>query len=153
MAGHGVVGVGEGQPVTCWRACARVTRRLAAVRSVASPLALGCGMGKYLAIFHGAATKEQRQDLSTEDSQRFVERWAGWAGQLGRALIDPGAPLFRKVRLTADTAAAFEDSKTGYAIVQAESQEEAVRMFATHPHLDLTSGNSIEVIECPDPPT
>lgn len=110
-------------------------------------------MGKYLAIFNGAATEKQRQDLSSEESQRFVERWAAWAGEVGDALIDPGAPLYRKVRLTGDTAAAFEDSKTGYAIVEAGSHDQAVRMFATHPHLELAEGNSIEIIECPAPPS
>ncbi len=46
----------------------------------------------------------------------------------------------------------FTDSKTGYAIVEATSHDEAVRMFAEHPHLLLHSGNAIEVLECPKVP-
>ena len=110
-------------------------------------------MVKYLAIFNGAATEEARESITPEDSSAFVERWGAWAGALGAALVDPGAPLYRKVRLTADTAEPFEDAKTAYAIVEATSHEQAVEMFSTHPHLDLAAGNSIEVIECPTPPT
>jgi len=110
-------------------------------------------MGRYLAIFHGAATEEARQNLSAEDSDAFMTRWAAWAGKLGESLVDPGAPLYRKVLLTADGTAPFEDSKVAYAIVEAASHDHAAEMFATHPHLQLGAGNSIEIIECPAPPT
>ena len=110
-------------------------------------------MGRYLAIFIGAAADGARQNLTAEDSSAFVERWATWAGSAGDALVDPGAPLYRKVRLDADTAVAFEDAKIAYAIVEAASHDQAVQMFATHPHLDLAPGNSIEIIECPAPPS
>lgn len=110
-------------------------------------------MGSYLAIFYGAATDEARESITAEESNAFVERWGAWAGDLGDALVDPGAPLSEKTRLTADGAAPFEDAKTAYAIVAAASHADAVRMFTTHPHLDLATGNSIEIIECPAPPS
>ena len=109
-------------------------------------------MGKYLAIFNGAAPDETRENITPEDSSAFVAGWGSWATDLGEALVDPGAPLYREIRLTADAATPFEDSKTGYAPVDAASQEQAVMMFASHPHLGLIPGNSIEIIECPAPP-
>ena len=109
-------------------------------------------MGKYLAIVNGAATDEARTSITPEGSSAFIASWGAWATELGEALVDPGAPLYRKVRLTADAAMPFEDSKTGYAIVDAESHERAVAMFATHPHVGLMSGNSIEIIEGPAAP-
>ena len=96
-------------------------------------------MGKYLAIFNGAATDEARANITPEESNAFVTRWGEWAGALGAALIDPGAPLFRKLRLTADAIQPFEDSKTAYAIVEAASHHPAAEMFSTHPHLSLES--------------
>lgn len=68
------------------------------------------------------------------------------------ALVDPGAPLYRKKRLTAHGVEDFTDSRTGYAIVEAATHDEAVQIFAEHPHLLLHSGNSIEVLECPAAP-
>lgn len=109
-------------------------------------------MAKYLAIFIGTATAEERESITDEQSAAFVKSWGAWASALGPALIDPGSPLFQKVRLTADSAEPFEDSKTAYAIVEAASHKEAVEFFSTHPHLSLLQGNSIEVIECPAPP-
>ena len=109
-------------------------------------------MATFLAIFTGAATDEERERLTDEQSAVFVEQWGAWAGSLGPALVDPGAPLFTKVRLTAEGAAPFEDAKTAYAVVEAPSHDAAVGLFTTHPHLALHPGNAIEVIECPAPP-
>jgi hypothetical protein len=46
----------------------------------------------------------------------------------------------------------FTDTKVAYAIVEADSHERAVRIFAEHPHLSLSEGNSIEILECPAVP-
>lgn len=109
-------------------------------------------MTKYLAIFNGAASNQERASVTPEESNAFIARWGTWAKEIGDALIDPGAPLYRKVRLTADATEPFEDSKVAYAIVDAASHDDAVDMFAPHPHLGLMPGNSIEIIECPAPP-
>jgi len=116
-------------------------------------IALACSMAEFLAILNGAATDEARESITPADSSAFVERWNLWAGELGDALVDPGSPLYRKVRLTAGAAEQFEDSKVAYALVDADSHDQAVEMFATHPHLELIPGNSIEIIECPAPPS
>lgn len=34
----------------------------------------------------------------------------------------------------------------------ADAHDDAVAIFAEHPHLQLASGNSIDVLECPGPP-
>jgi hypothetical protein len=62
-------------------------------------------MVKYLAIFNGAASDQARASITPEASSAFIARWGVWANALGDALVDPGAPLYRKVRLTADATA------------------------------------------------
>ncbi len=37
---------------------------------------------------------------------------------------------------------------TGFIVVQAESHEEAARMFEGHPHFAHFPGDSVEVMEC-----
>ena len=81
-----------------------------------------------------------------------MEAWGAWAQTHAGALVDPGAPLFRKRILTATSVAEFEDARVGYAIVEAASHEAAVDIFSTHPHLSLHPANSIEVMECPEIP-
>jgi hypothetical protein len=66
--------------------------------------------------------------------------------------VDPSAPLFLKKLVTSHGVEDFTDSKTGYAILEAASHDEAVQIFAQHPHLMLHPGNSIEVLECPPAP-
>ena len=106
-------------------------------------------MGTYLAILNGAAGEADKAELTDQQQSDFMAAWAAWALAHERALVDPGAPLFRKKRVTADRVEDFEDAKVAYAVVEAESHDDAVRIFGEHPHLTLTDGNSIEVIECP----
>jgi hypothetical protein len=108
-------------------------------------------MGRYLAIYHGAADDTAR-GLSAEQERAFMHAWGAWAQAHQDALVDAGSPLYRKKTVTAHGVEDFTDSKTAYAIVEAASHDDAVRIFAEHPHLALMQGNSIEVLECPAAP-
>jgi hypothetical protein len=109
-------------------------------------------MTRFLAIYNGAADALDKGSLSEEQQSEFMNAWAAWAQAHQKSLVDPGAPLYMKKLVTAHGVEDFTDSKTGYAIVEAESHDEAVQIFAEHPHLRLISGNSIEVLECPPVP-
>ena len=109
-------------------------------------------MGKFLAILHGAADDESKNELSAEQQGEFMRAWGAWAQANQDALVDPGAPLFMKKVVTSQGIKDFTDTKVGYTIVEARSHDEAVRIFSEHPHLGLLRGNSIEVLECPPVP-
>jgi len=109
-------------------------------------------MGKFLAIFNGAADEVDKAELSEEKQTEFMSAWASWAQANAGALVDPGAPLNAKKLVTAQGVEDFTDAKTGYTIVEADSHDEAVRIFSEHPHLRLFPGNSIAVLECPPVP-
>lgn len=109
-------------------------------------------MGRLLAIYNGAADSETKDELSEEQQGEFMRAWAAWAQANQDALVDPGAPLYRKKVVTQDRVEDFTDAKVGYAIVEADSHDEAVRVFSEHPHLSLIEGNSIEVLQCPSMP-
>lgn len=109
-------------------------------------------MTRFLAIYHGAADQLEKGRLSEAEQAEFMAAWATWAQTHQGSLVDPGAPLHMKKLVTAHAVEDFTDSKTGYAIVQADSHDAAVQMFAQHPHLQLHRGNSIEVLECPAMP-
>lgn len=77
----------------------------------------------------------------------------GFLGTTHRhSLVDSGAPLYLKQLVTAHGVEDVTDSKTGYAIVEAQSHDEAVQIFAEHPYLLLHSGNAIELLEFPAAP-
>ncbi|MBB4700932.1 hypothetical protein [Sphaerisporangium siamense] len=110
-------------------------------------------MGKFLAVLNGAADNADKAKFTEQQQTEFMNAWAVWAQKNEHALIDPGAPLFRKKLVTTRGVEDFTDSKTGYAIVEAETHEDAARLFSDHPHIALLPGNSIEVLECPPIPS
>ncbi|MGN9766517.1 hypothetical protein ACTMS2_15315 [Micromonospora sp. SD12] len=109
-------------------------------------------MGRFLALFNGAADEVSRAELTEQQQTEFIHAWASWAQANEKALIDPGAPLNAKRLVTAQGVEDFTDAMTGYTIVEADSHDEAVQIFSGHPHLRLSAGNSIAVLECPPPP-
>ncbi|MEU7946443.1 hypothetical protein AB0C50_17340 [Micromonospora taraxaci] len=109
-------------------------------------------MGRFLALFHGAADEAGKTDLTEQQQTEFINAWASWAQANEKAIVDPGAPLNAKKLVTAQGVEDVTDSLTGYTIVEAGSHDEAVQIFSGHPHLGLFVGNSIAVLECPPPP-
>ncbi|MEU6073064.1 hypothetical protein [Micromonospora sp. NPDC047074] len=109
-------------------------------------------MGRFLALFNGAADEVGKAELTEQQQAEFIHAWASWAQVNEKALIDPGAPLNAKKLVTAQGVEDFTDPMTGYAVVSADSHDEAVQIFSGHPHLRLFAGNSIAVLECPPPP-
>ncbi|WP_269304244.1 hypothetical protein [Aeromicrobium sp. HA] len=106
-------------------------------------------MSRFLAILDGAADDESKNELSDDQQAEFLAAWGAWAQVHESALVDPGAPLFRKKVVTKAGVEDFTDAKVAYAIVEAGSHDEAARILAAHPHLTLSAGNTIEVLECP----
>jgi hypothetical protein len=105
-------------------------------------------MARFLAIFNGAADEAA---LTDAQQTALMDAWARWAQADEPALADPGAPLNANKLVTARGVEDVTDAMTGYALV-AGSHDEAVRIFADHPHLGLSAGNSIAVLQCPAPP-
>jgi hypothetical protein len=111
-------------------------------------------MARFLTILHGTDADVDRVEPNAQQQREFMNAWAAWAHDHGEALVDPGSPRFRKKRLTAKgdedlRLEDYEDSAVAYAIVEADTHDEAVQIVSEHPHLRLAVGNSIEVIECP----
>lgn len=110
-------------------------------------------MGKFLAILLGAADELDEAQISQERQMEFMTAWGEWAQKAGSNLVDPGHPLYRKKRVSAEGVVDFEDDRVSYCIVEADTHEAAVELLADHPHLGLHPGNAIEVLECPPVPT
>ena len=104
----------------------------------------------FLGILNGSAYSATSPELTEEQQAEFMAEWARWATEAGSALVDPGRPLFRKRRVTAQGVESIEDLRVAYMLVSATSHDAAVDIVRAHPHLSLAPGNSIDVIECPD---
>ena len=102
---------------------------------------------KFLAIFYGGASPEEKvEPIDEQTQQSFMNVWMEWANANKDSILDNGTPLSNTIAVDQSGSSDAENHMTAYAIVQAESHEQAVEMFKNHPHLTLHPKNRIEVV-------
>lgn len=105
-------------------------------------------MKKFMALY--MAPREMMQEMmkaSPEEQQKGMADWNKWIQDRAKDLADPGAPLGRTKRITADGVSEAKNDIGGYSVVQAESAEEAAALFEDNPHVRM-KGAWVELIEC-----
>jgi hypothetical protein len=107
-------------------------------------------MKKFMAVYIGSATPEQRAEFQADQEtiQAGMEAWGKWMQDHQAAIVDSGGPLGKTKRADQSGIADRSNQLTGYVIVQAESHEEAARMFEGHPHFAIFPGEAVEIMEC-----
>lgn len=100
-------------------------------------------MTNYLLIFHGGDASE-----GEEAQAEVMTAWTRWYDEMGAAVVDSGNPVSQAITLDAEGSAhagGGANPATGYAIIRADSMDEAVAHARRSPH--LLSGGSVEVAE------
>ena len=87
------------------------------------------------------ALKMPKDELATWNTQ-----WQAWMQKLGSSSVDMGAPLARVKTVTQNSITDSRNNIGAYMIVQADSHDEAAKLFSDSPHFML-EGGSIEVME------
>ena len=64
------------------------------------------------------------------------------------SIVNPGAPLGKTKKVDKSGIADTRNELGAWVVVQAESIEEAAKMFEGHPHFTIFPGDRVEVIEC-----
>jgi len=112
-------------------------------------------MKKFLAIYLGTASTLEKSGWKTMNEAERKEReaagiraWGNWMTGHKSAIVDPGGPLGKTKRTTAQGVSDTRNSMTGYVIVEAESHEAAARLFENHPHFTIFPGEAVEIMEC-----
>ena len=115
-------------------------------------------MKHYLAVFTTSpATMDAWSALpEAERKQREAEgvaAWKRWAAEHAASIVDLGGPLGRTRLVSRAGIGDIRNALTAYSVIQAESQEEAARLFLEHPHFTFFRGEGVEVMEVlPIPP-
>ena len=100
-------------------------------------------MAKYVLAFRGgemAPTEEERQAV--------MAAWGAWFGELGAAVVEPGAPFSTSASLSAADAAPTDGGAsglTGYTVISADSMAAATDLSRGCPI--FASGGSIDVYQ------
>ncbi len=112
-------------------------------------------MKRFLAIYTGSMEAFERAgwnalDPATRQAREAagMKAWMDWGTAHADRIVDQGAPLGRTKRAAPEGIADFRNTMTGYVIVEAESHDEAARMFENHPHFTLFPGEAVEIMEC-----
>jgi hypothetical protein len=104
-------------------------------------------MTKYLLLYRApASASDQMAGATPEQAQAGMDAWMGWAGRVGSALTDMGAPCQYAATVGA-TYPASEGFIGGYSIVEADSVDAARALLDGHPHLMMGEGAGIDVHE------
>ena len=105
----------------------------------------------YLGAMHDDAFKKwmamPEADRKAKEKEG-MEAWGTWMSEHKDAVVDGGAPLGKTKRVDKSGVSDTKNALSGYAIVRAESHEEAAKMFENHPHFTIFPGESVEIMEC-----
>jgi hypothetical protein len=110
-------------------------------------------MKRFLAVYTGSPTAMSRWETMTETQRKErqaagVAAWKQWAEANKVAIVEMGGPLSRTKLVSAVGISDISNNMAAFTIVQAESQDEAARLFVGHPHFTIFPGEGVEVMEC-----
>jgi len=80
------------------------------------------------------------------EEEKMMSDWKKWTSEHASMFADPGAGVGRPKRVDANATSDARNDIMLYAIVNADSLDDAARTFRNHPHLTIPQ-SSIEVME------
>ena len=110
-------------------------------------------MKNFLAIYIGTPAAMARWNSMPEAERQErqaagIRAWHEWVDRNKDRIVENGGPLGRTKSVSPAGISDIKNSMTAFAVVQAESHEEAAKLFERHPHFMLFPGESVEVMEC-----
>jgi hypothetical protein len=105
-------------------------------------------MPKFLALYLGTPDNQPAAPPDEQTIARGMAAWQGWMAQHASAIVDGGGPLGKTKKAAKAGISDTRNNVAGYVIVEAASQDAAVKLFENHPHFAIFPGDSVEVMEC-----
>jgi len=107
----------------------------------------------YLAVFLGSKASPRRAawDALPEEVRRTKEQegmaaWKAWVERNQDALATMGGPLGKTKKVTQRGIEDTSNALAAFVVVQADSHEDAAKLFEKHPHFMIFPGDSIEIM-------
>lgn len=111
-------------------------------------------MKKFLAVYIGTPESSEKKwrglseaEIKQRESQG-MKTWMAWGEKYAAAIKDMGSPLGKTKRVDEKGVSDTRNALTAYTVIEAESHEEAAKMFLNHPHFSVFPGDSVEIVEC-----
>jgi len=105
-------------------------------------------MKQYLALYmaSGADFEKMMRESTPEQRKQGMEEWGKWAKKHHTEIVEMGAPVGKTKKVTKGGVENVKNEVGGYTIVQANSHDEAAKIFADSAHF-MMPGSWIEVME------
>lgn len=117
-------------------------------------------MKKFLAVYTGSTSARERsgwdaisQDERKKREQDGMKAWMAWGQTHKAAIVEHGGPLGKTKRTGLNGVTDIKNNLAAYVVVQAETHEEAAKLFEGHPHFTVFPGDSVEIMELPPVPS
>jgi hypothetical protein len=109
-------------------------------------------MKQYLAVFLGRpeamnSFRNLPEAERKEREQRGMQAWMKWAQDNQTKIKQMGSPLGKTLKVDRSGVAPTRNDLGGWTVVEAESHEDAAKLFAGHPHFTIFPGDRVEVME------
>jgi hypothetical protein len=103
-------------------------------------------MARFMMVYKGEAT--DMADMTQEQTEGVMEKWAIWMQGVGEALSDIGTPFGPGSSVVDDGSSGTAASLTGYSVVEADNMSAAEALADGHPFLAEGQGNfAIDIYE------
>ena len=111
-------------------------------------------MKKFLATYTGSTSARERSgwDTISQEERKKCEQdgmkaWMAWGERHKAAIVENGGPLGKTKRTGLNGVTDIKNNLAAYVVVQAETHEEAAKLFEGHPHFSIFPGDSVEIME------
>ncbi|MBB3441007.1 hypothetical protein LVY75_21480 [Sinorhizobium sp. B11] len=75
-----------------------------------------------------------------------VAQWAAWEEKNAASILDRGGMVGKTTRITRDGIAKAFNPLCGYLVVEAETADDAARLFEDHPHITVFPGDGVDIM-------
>lgn len=89
-------------------------------------------MPRFLVTYHGSNMPHDAESMA-----KARDAFMHWAGKVGRALVDPGAPISasRTVSVKGTKDGLADEPFNGWSVIEAADMNAAVKLLADHPFI------------------
>lgn len=115
-------------------------------------------MKQFMAIYVGSPETVAKWDALDEATRseretKGMQAWGAWMEKHQAVIVDAGGPLGKTKRADAAGVHDISNAIGGYIIVEAETHDDAARLFEKHPHFAILPGAGVEIMPCNPIPT
>ena len=111
-------------------------------------------MKKYISLYMApiSVLEQMMKNSTKEDREKGMAAWKTWMDANKSSIVEMGTPLGKTKTVTPDGITDTKNEVCGYTVVEADSHEDAAKLFESSPHLTAMQGATIDVLECMDMP-